>query len=33
LRPPIRRRRPWLFWTSVEGWLRQRMSDGRDIFV
>jgi hypothetical protein len=27
---PVRRRRPWLFWSGVEGWLRQRVSDGGD---
>jgi hypothetical protein len=26
----IRRRRPPLFWTCGEGWLRQRVSDGKD---
>jgi hypothetical protein len=29
-RQPIRRKRPWLFWKVAEGWLRQRVSDGRD---
>jgi hypothetical protein len=29
-RQPIRRRRPQLSWTGVEGWLRQKVSDGRD---
>jgi hypothetical protein len=28
----IRRRRPRLFWMLVEGWLRQRVRDGRDDF-
>ncbi len=30
-RQPIRRRRPWLQ-TGVKGWMRQRVSDGRDNF-
>jgi hypothetical protein len=29
-RQPITRRKPELFWTGVEGWLRQRVSDGKD---
>jgi hypothetical protein len=32
-RQPIIRRKPWLFWTGVvEGWLRQRVSDGQGHF-
>jgi hypothetical protein len=26
-RKPIRRRRPWLFWMSAEGWMRNRMME------
>jgi hypothetical protein len=29
-RQPRRRRRPQLLWTGVEGWLRQRASDGKE---
>jgi hypothetical protein len=28
----FKRRRPWLFQTGIEGWLRQRVSDGRDSY-
>jgi hypothetical protein len=28
----IRRRRPQLLWMGAEGWLRQRVKDGRDYF-
>jgi hypothetical protein len=28
----LRRKRPQLFWTGAEGWLRQRVSDGKDNY-
>jgi hypothetical protein len=31
-RQPIRRRKPQIFWTDVDGLLRQRVSDGKDNY-
>jgi hypothetical protein len=32
-RQPVRRRRLWRFRMGVEGWLKQRVSDGRDFLL